>query len=195
MEGLQYMAKKVIVITGPTGVGKTTVAKYLEQQWHMARVITHTTRTPRAHETDGRDYYFETSTSFNRNHYLESVVYAGAQYGSSLEGLDCAWQKSEVVTIVLDTAGAITYAQELADKVIILYISVSDSNVLRQRLAKRGDHPEQQQHRLQSAEYLRDLALPPELVGRATLINNDNWHTTKKILQEFLILCGIMDLN
>ncbi|WP_248720689.1 guanylate kinase [Convivina intestini] len=192
MERVTYMAKKVIVITGPTGVGKTTVAKYLEQQWHMARVITHTTRTPRADEKNGRDYYFETSASFNKNHYLESVIYAGAQYGSSLEGLNRAWQKSEIVTIVLDTAGAITYAQKLADKVLILYISVSDSDVLRQRLAKRGDHPEQQQHRLQSTEYLRDLTLPPELVGRATLINNDNWHKTQEMLQEFMILCGII---
>ena len=64
---------KVFVITGATGVGKTTIARYLQDNFRMPRVITHTTRPPRDREVDGISYYFENDTSFEKNHYLERV--------------------------------------------------------------------------------------------------------------------------
>ncbi|MGO1225179.1 MAG: guanylate kinase, partial [Leuconostoc falkenbergense] len=60
---------KVFVITGATGVGKTTIARYLQETYHMPRVITHTTRKPRDCEENGGAYYFETNDSFEKNHY------------------------------------------------------------------------------------------------------------------------------
>lgn len=58
------MNNRVFVITGAAGSGKTTVRDYLHDQYKMARVITHTTRAPRAYERDGVDYYFEDDKSF-----------------------------------------------------------------------------------------------------------------------------------
>ena len=55
---------KVFVITGATGVGKTTIARYLQENYRMPRVITHTTRRPREREVNGIAYYFETDDSF-----------------------------------------------------------------------------------------------------------------------------------
>ncbi|MSE20932.1 guanylate kinase, partial [Lactobacillus parabuchneri] len=75
------MKNRVFVITGAAGSGKTTVRDYLHDQYKMARVITHTTRAPRANERDGIDYYFEDNESFFDNHFLESVHYAGNYYG------------------------------------------------------------------------------------------------------------------
>ncbi|MDB7636254.1 guanylate kinase, partial [Lactococcus garvieae] len=70
------MNRKVFVLTGNTGTGKTTVANYLNEFFEMPKVITHTTRAPREGEVDQVDYYFETEASFKQNHYLESVTYS-----------------------------------------------------------------------------------------------------------------------
>ncbi len=175
-------AKRIFVITGPTGSGKTTVSHYLKDHYGVPQVITHTTRAPRDGEVDGRDYYFETPTSFATKHYLEHVTYSGNQYGSSREGLAAAWDKSPFISIVLDTAGAITYARELGEQAVIIYLEVPDQGALVERLTKRGDHPARIKKRVASHEYRRDQELPAGLVGHATAIVNDDWQVTKQKL-------------
>ena len=64
------MNRKVFVLTGNTGTGKTTVANYLNEFYEMPKVITHTTRPPREGEIDQVDYYFESEQSFKENHYF-----------------------------------------------------------------------------------------------------------------------------
>ncbi|TLQ05667.1 guanylate kinase [Pediococcus stilesii] len=176
---------KIIVIAGPTGSGKTSVADYLKDQYGVAKVITHTTRPRRENERQGVDYYFESDATFDDNHYLEQVQYSHYRYGSSLEGLRRAWDKSKVASIVLDTAGAITYLHELKQQTKILFISVSDERVLKTRLLKRGDDPAAIAKRMNSPEYRRDMQLPIELVGNATKIINDQWQDTKKQIDQF----------
>lgn len=90
---------KVFVITGATGVGKTTIARYLQDNYRMPRVITHTTRAPRDREVNGISYYFEDDLTFETKHYLERVKYAGSQYGSSYEALEFAWQKVHILQL------------------------------------------------------------------------------------------------
>lgn len=97
----------MFVICGAAGSGKTTVARYLRTEFHLHRVITHTTRLPRPGERDGVDYHFETAQSMAKLHLLEAVTYDQARYGSSLEGLAEGWQQGQDDVIVLDTkAGA-----------------------------------------------------------------------------------------
>ncbi len=180
------MKHKLIVITGATGTGKTTVSRYLEQQYHVQKVMTHTTRPRRNGEVDGIDYAFETPTSFATNHYIESVTYAGYQYGSSYESLFAAWQHAAFASIVLDTAGAITYAQTLGPAVATLFLTIEDPAVLRTRLLARGDAPEMVSQRLASAEYQRDLALPAVLAPSATVIANDDWGQAQVAIDRFM---------
>lgn len=178
--------KHVIVITGATGTGKTTVSSYLTEQFHIPRIITHTTRPKRPGEQEGVDYYFETPETFKQNHYLESVHYANYQYGSSLEGLARAFSKSDLVSIVLDTKGAETYVKELETRVSVLFLTVAHPLLLKERLEQRGDQLEMVKNRLASDEYRRDLTLPAGLSGIATVIQNDNWDTTKNRLDKFV---------
>jgi len=177
---------KVFVITGPTGSGKTTVSQYLKEHYNMPQVITHTTRSPRAGEQDGVDYYFETSASFPTKHYLEHVTYSGNQYGSSREGLAAGWEKSPYISIVLDTAGAVTYARELGDQAVIIYLEVSNQQALIDRLTKRGDQQVRIERRVASKEYLRDQQLPAGLVGHAQVIVNDDWSQTQQELDALI---------
>ena len=180
------MNRKVFVLTGNTGTGKTTVANYLNEFVEMPKVITHTTRAPREGEVDQVDYYFETEASFKQNHYLESVTYSNYHYGSSHEGLARAWEKNPFITIVLDTAGAITYAQELGDEAVIIYLTVSEENDLLTRLEKRGDDVTVVKERLASQEYQRDAALPDALRGVAHVVINDDWETTKEEINQIV---------
>ncbi|MCH5462302.1 guanylate kinase [Lactobacillus sp. LC28-10] len=174
--------KHVIVITGATGTGKTTVSTYLKTKFQIPRIITHTTRPMRPGEKDGVDYYFETDASFASNHYLESVTYAGYQYGSSYEGLQRAFEKNDLVSIVLDTKGAETYVRELKEQAFILFLTVGQSVILHERLRDRGDQLEMIQSRIKSKEYSRDLTLPADLKGVATVIQNDHWGNTQEKL-------------
>jgi len=180
------MQSKVLVITGATGTGKTTVQDYLISHYPATKIITHTTRPPRAGEVDGVDYYFETEESFPKNHYLESVLYSGYHYGSSQEGIAAGLKRAEFATIVLDSKGAITYADELGSQAVIVFLTVSDSGKLAHRLSKRGDDETMMAKRLASPEYRRDLTMPLALRGRAIQLNNDNWQQTQIKLDELM---------
>lgn len=119
------MENKVIVLCGAPGSGKTTVRKYLTENFAIEPVLTHTTRPKRKGEHDGIDYWFETRETFFKNHYLEYVEYDGNLYGSSYESLERAWQKAPVATIVLDTKGAETYLERIPEKTEVVYLCVT----------------------------------------------------------------------
>lgn len=178
------MENRVFVITGAAGSGKTTIRNYLHDRYGMPRVITHTTRPPRANEKDGVDYYFETNQSFFHNHYLESVRYAGNYYGSSYEGLASAWQKNPYVCIVLDGAGAVTYKRKLGERAVIIFLKVGNPEVLKRRMEGRGDDTTMVTKRIKSQEYVRDLEMPAALIGHAyEIVNLDLTQTKNQVDQ------------
>ncbi|KLI76822.1 MULTISPECIES: guanylate kinase [Lacticaseibacillus] len=193
-------AHKLIVITGATGTGKTTVSAYLRDNYRIHRVMTHTTRPARKGEKNGVDYYFETPASFATKHFIEKVTYAGYEYGSSHESLEKNWAKHPFLSIVLDTKGAITYVQELPKEVVVLFLTIDDPTVLKDRLLGRGDDPAMVAARLKSPEYKRDLTLPAELKPFATVIKNDSWDEAREQVDRFmkdlaLKSCGLISLN
>ncbi|MCM6765007.1 AAA family ATPase [Weissella paramesenteroides] len=189
------MNRKVFVLTGNTGTGKTTVANYLNEFYEMPKVITHTTRPPREGEIDQVDYYFESEQSFKENHYLESVAYANYRYGSSYEGLERAWEKSPLITIVLDTAGAKTYSEKLGDEAVVIFLTVTKPDEILGRLSKRGDNLEETRRRMASEEYKRDVQLPQSLQGIAHVVVNDDWLSTKEKIDNIVKQALVFDLE
>ena len=189
------MNRKVFVLTGNTGTGKTTVANYLNEFYEMPKVITHTTRPPREGEIDQIDYYFETEQTFENNHYLESVAYANYRYGSSYEGLERAWEKSPLISIVLDTAGAKTYSEKLGDEAVVIFLTVTKTDELLGRLSKRGDNLEETRRRMASEEYKRDVQLPKPLQGIAHVVVNDDWLSTKEKIDNIVKQALVFDLE
>lgn len=185
------MENKVIVLCGAPGSGKTTVRKYLTENFAIEPVLTHTTRPKRKGEHDGIDYWFETRETFFENHYLEYVEYDGNLYGSSYESLERAWQKAPVATIVLDTKGAETYLERIPEKTEVVYLCVTDEKVQRERMEQRGDDADKIRRRLASQEAKCDRKLPERLVKHVHVIENDDWEETKVKIQTLLQMLGI----
>ncbi|MFT8469863.1 guanylate kinase [Oenococcus sp.] len=183
---------RVIVITGASGAGKTSVARYLWVKYGVPRVITHTTREPREGEIDGVDYYFETAQTWNDNHFIEEISYSGHRYGSSYEGLERAWRKSRqsnhpgIISLVVDTIGAITYRQTIKEQAVIWFVTVSDVTGLQKRLIARGDDPKHVLERTSSSDFERDMHIPDELAQDATMIVNDDWQLTQKTVDQVI---------
>ncbi|WP_283679273.1 AAA family ATPase [Lentilactobacillus sp. Marseille-Q4993] len=178
--------KKIFVITGAAGSGKTTVRNYLTAKFGMTKVITHTTRQPRGKEQNGVDYYFETRSTFAANHFLESVEYDGNLYGSSYEGLERAWDKSDDICIVLDTAGAITYQEKLGAQVVVIFLKAPSPELLLKRMTLRGDDTSKIMQRVKSHEYRRDLELPVGLKGKAHIIENSDLEKTQRLVDDIV---------
>lgn len=171
--------KRIILIAGPSGAGKTTISHYLQRHFGIPRVVTHTTRPRRPGEVPGQSYYFETDASFARLHFFEHVRYGHYQYGSSREALAKAWQQSNLVCLIVDIQGASSYLQKLARQVYFLYVTVSSKKLLRQRLLKRGATEKIARERLSGPEM---NPLPPALRPVAHVLLNDSWPQTKQEL-------------
>ncbi|GKQ42441.1 guanylate kinase [Companilactobacillus sp. RD055328] len=178
--------KRLIVITGASGSGKSTLSKYLKEELGVLPIITHTTREPRQYEKDGVDYYFETEKSFFENHLLENVHYGSFRYGSSKEGLQKAWDKADLVSIVVDSKGAKTYLDEYPDNAMVIYLEVNSVDELRQRLINRGDSMEKIEQRLSSEEFLRDMKVPDYLKNRAFVVKNFDFDTVKCEVRQYI---------
>jgi len=179
------MDKKIIVITGASGTGKTTISKYLKNTYHIPSVITHTTRLPRDGEKNAIDYYFETKDSFLKNHYLEKVEYSGNFYGSSEESLNRTWEKYDTASIVVDTKGAVSYKEKYGDRAVVIFLEV-DFDTVTKRLKKRGDEINRLKARIESNEFLRDLRIPRELRHNCYKITNNNIEITKENVKNIL---------
>lgn len=178
--------KKIIIIAGPSGVGKTTVSNYLQEKYNIPRVVTHTTRPMRKGEVDGVSYYFEDDASFEKLHFFEHVKYGDYQYGSSKEALQRAWDKNDLASLIVETDGVKSYLEALGDQVYFIYLTVKNPEILTERLVERGDDPVEIKRRLNSSEFKRDLHLRPELKKNAHILENDNWTDTEKSLDKIV---------
>ncbi|QDZ39540.1 guanylate kinase [Euhalothece natronophila Z-M001] len=133
---------KLIVITGPSGVGKGTLVKLLlAHHPDLSLSVSATTRPPREGETEGKDYFFLSRDQFENmietGELLEWAEYAGNYYGTPRQGVEEKLQAEEWVVLEIEVVGARKIKQSFpeATRVFILPPSLA---VLEERLIKRG---------------------------------------------------------
>ncbi len=152
--------KKVIILTAPSGAGKTSITKFLLANYpQLAFSVSATTRTPRGAEQDGVDYHFISPAAFEghiyQNDFLEyEMVYEGLYYGTLKSELDRIWTEGKMPVLDIDVKGAIAIQKKLGDQAFSIFILPPSIEVLKERLAKRNtESPEKMQMRLDKAAY------------------------------------------
>ena len=144
----------LIVISAPSGGGKTTLCQQLlAANPNVTRVVTCTTRPPRAGEQDGVDYHFLDAATFQKRvqagEFLEHATVFGRNYGNlRSEVLDKLRQGRDVL-LNIDVQGAATIRAKAAENaelnkaLVTVFLTPASIAVLEQRLRKRGTDPEE----------------------------------------------------
>jgi guanylate kinase len=152
--------KKVIILTAPSGAGKTSITKFLLANYpQLAFSVSATTRAPRGAEQDGVDYHFISPVVFEghieQNDFLEyEMVYEGLYYGTLKSELDRIWSLGKTPVLDIDVKGAIAIQKQLGEKSLSIFILPPSIEVLKERLEKRNtESPEKVQMRLDKAAY------------------------------------------
>jgi guanylate kinase len=176
----------VLVITGPSGVGKGTLIKgLLDRVPGLQLAVSATTREPRKGEVHGRDYHFLSPDEFEervrRGEFVEHAEYAGNRYGTLRSELD---RPASVVVLEIDVQGA-RQVRETLPEAVRVFIEPPSFEALEARLAARAsDSPEQIERRLAAAR--DELAARDEFMHH--VVNDD----LEGALQELADLAATM---
>lgn len=186
------MEKKLIIITAPSGAGKTSITKYLLAKYpFLSFSISATTRKKRGQEVDGEDYYFLEQGDFNdkikKGEFIEwEMVYEGMYYGTLKSELERMWQAGKVPMLDIDVKGAIHVQQQYLTNSLSLFIEPPSIDALKIRLASRGTETEESlQTRVNKASY--ELSFKHHF--DSVILNDDLEKAcieTENIIKEFL---------
>lgn len=140
----------MLVMIGASASGKTEIANILIKDRGFSKMITNTTRPPRANEVDGVDYHFLDTLTFldkkEKGFFLETVYYNEHWYGTAYN--DFAPNK----VLIVDPKGANVIYKKLGSKAVFFYIE-SPENLRRFRMIKRGDDPAHVEQRIEKDAY------------------------------------------
>ena len=152
--------QKMIVITAPSGAGKTSITRHLMKVFpQISFSISAATRTPRATEKDGIDYYFITSEDFQKKILNEEfveweMVYEGKYYGTLKSELRRMWKNEQIPVLDIDVQGAIHVQKEYPVNSLFIFIKPPSIDELRKRLESRGSENAESLHaRISKAAY------------------------------------------
>jgi guanylate kinase len=152
--------KKIIIITAPSGAGKTSITHYLLDKYpNLSFSISAATRKPRGKEQDGVDYYFISEAEFrnkiDENAFVEwEIVYEGKYYGTLKTELERIWNQGKTPVLDIDVKGAIHVQQQFAGDCLSIFIEPPSIDELKKRLSGRGSEtPESLATRINKASY------------------------------------------
>jgi guanylate kinase len=143
------MTNKIIIITAPSGAGKTSITRRLLAKYdQLAFSISAATRSPRGNEQNGIDYYFMTTEEFQQkiqdSEFVEwEMVYEGKYYGTLRQELERIWQLGKVPMLDIDVKGAIHVQQQFPESSLSIFIEPPTVDELKNRLMSRGTENEE----------------------------------------------------
>ncbi len=180
------MQGKLIIITAPSGSGKTTIAKYLLSQLPSLEFsISATTRSQRPNETHGKDYYYVDVEDFKQriknNEFVEhEEVYPSVFYGTLRTEIDRIWAAGHHVVFDVDVVGSKNLKEMYGDKALLMFIRLPNYETLEQRLRSRSTETDEQlQTRLNKAR----LEMEYEQYADVTVLNDNLEEAQQRALQ------------
>ncbi|MBC7948431.1 MAG: guanylate kinase [Chitinophagaceae bacterium] len=151
---------KLIVITAPSGAGKTSITRHLLRKFpQLAFSISAATREPRHYEKEGIDYYFLPTEEFQQrihnNEFIEwEMVYEGKYYGTLKSEIKRLWNEDRIPLLDIDVKGAIHVQQQYPESLLTIFIEPPSIDELMRRLESRGTETvESLQARISKASY------------------------------------------
>jgi guanylate kinase len=173
---------KLVVLSGPGGVGKSTIAAYIRKHGTFWVSISATTRKPRPNEKDGIDYFFVSESEFDeeieKNHFLEWAEFAGARYGTPREAVEQKLSSGVNVLLEIELNGAKQVKAHLPEAILV-FLEPPSWEELVSRLERRATDSEQRR--------AERLALAQEELAAASffdhrLINDQVENVVQKLL-------------
>ena len=183
---------KVIILTAPSGAGKTSIAAYLLKQMPLLSFsVSATTRAPRGNEKQGVEYHFISLAQFEghiyQNDFLEyEMVYEGVYYGTLESELTRIWNLGKVPVLDIDVKGAIKVQKKIGANCLSIFIMPPSIEILKERLENRKtETAESLQVRLDKSDY--EISFSNQF--NAIIQNNDlalACIETEKLITDFL---------
>lgn len=176
------MRNILLVLSGPSGVGKGTIVNYLlEEDKYLVKSVSCTTRAPREGEENGREYFFISEREFRsriqENDFLEYDEHFGNYYGTPRSFVE-RQLKDRSVILEIDVVGALNAKRLMPDKTVLVMVTPPSMEELENRLSGRGSESEEQKRdRLQRVRYELEQAHLYDYV----LVNDDSRQTKIKI--------------
>jgi guanylate kinase len=149
---------KLIIVTAPSGAGKTTIVHHLLKTFdNLAFSVSATNRAKRAHETDEVDYYFlstdELKHLISEGAFLEyEEVYDGQYYGTLKKEMKRLWALGKCIVFDVDVKGALNIQNAYPKESLSVFIKPPSKDILLERLKNRKtETPESLQKRITRA--------------------------------------------
>jgi|SRR5215204_688595 len=184
--------QKIIIITAPSGAGKTSITRYLLDKFpQLAFSVSAATRSPRNDEQYGKDYYFMSEEEFQQkiqhDEFVEwEMVYEGKYYGTLKSELVRIWNKALIPVLDIDVKGAIHVQQQFPKTTLSIFIEPPSIIELKRRLNIRGTETGHSlEARINKAAY--ELSFKHSF--SKTLLNEnltDARHQAEAIIREFI---------
>ena len=144
---------QLLVLSGPSGVGKTTVCDRLHERGELTRIITCTTRLPREGEVAGQHYHFLNTEEFQRklaeDGFLEHALVHGNYYGTPSDAVQQALATGKTVLLAIDVQGAEQLRKQFVDDgpdspLLTVFLLPPDEETLESRLRDRSTEAQEQ---------------------------------------------------
>jgi guanylate kinase len=152
--------QKILIITAPSGAGKTSITHFLMQTFPVLSFsVSAATREPRSTEKDGVDYYFISMEEFKKKiqqkEFAEwEMVYEGKYYGTLKSELKRIWGLGKVPVLDIDVKGALHVQQQYPENTLSIFVEPPSVDELKTRLMSRGTETEESlQARVNKASY------------------------------------------